>query len=188
MARRNSLAEWIIDLASSNPPRDREEWARAMRSEFDALEGARVGWALGCLGTAMSWRLKADWGFLLLFAATCALSSHLTLYPFFWAARWRVIPHDWIGPAFRLYRFLAPTSLSLALAVLRPGYWLLAGLALPLAFVASGVIECVLAFHSSVWDVRPFNAMLEVGTAALIGYCLIGAMVGRKLGLARLAE
>jgi hypothetical protein len=47
------------------------------------------------------------------------------------------------------------------------------------------VTEAALDFHSSVWDVHPFNATLEVGLGAQLGYCLVGALVGRSLGSGR---
>jgi hypothetical protein len=59
MAGGSCFDRWLIDLATANPPPGREEWARAMRAEFDTLECGRAGWALGCLGATLGWRIGA---------------------------------------------------------------------------------------------------------------------------------
>ena len=176
------LVERIIDAATSTPPAGREEWARAMRAEFAVLEGPRVGWALGCLSVAVAWRLRADWGYLLIFALAAGVSWRVLFAPLFWAFHLHLVPHHLIGPVFQYGRFLIPMMVCLVFAVLRPRYWMLVGIGFPLTFVGFGVIEAAREFHSSIWDVHPFNSTLEVGTAASVGYCLIGALIGRSLG------
>jgi hypothetical protein len=184
MLRGRSIDEWIMDVATSAPPAGREDWARAMRAEFESLGEPRTGWALGCLGAAIEWRFKADWGYLLALGLVAVFSWPAMLLPIFWAFRVHLVPPDLTEPVFRYGRFLIPMTVCLGFAAARPRYWMLAGIGFPLTFVSVGVIEAARDFHSSVWDVHPFNATLEVGTAAQIGYCLIGALVGRSLGSA----
>jgi hypothetical protein len=190
MSRHSSFDEWIIGIATSTPTPGREDWARAMLAEFDALEGSRTGWALGCLGAAIGWRLKADGVYLLVFVATASSSAWLIFLPFFWASHLHLIPHTLSFWAFGYYRVLAPAGLCVTFAAIRPRLWMLVGLTLPITFVSLGVIGAALTFHSSIWDVRPFNAPLEIGMGAQIGYCLIGSLLGRSLGgrLARRAH
>lgn len=184
MPRRRSFDEWIIDVATSAPPAGRGDWAKAMRAEFESLKGPRTGWALGCLGAAVGWRLRADWGYLLVLALAAGFSWRVLFLPFFWASQFHLVPPEMAGPVFRYGRFLVPAMVCLGFAAARPRYWILVGVGFPLTFETFGVVHAARTFHSSVWDVHPFNATLEVGTAALVGYCLIGAMIGRSLGSA----
>jgi len=182
MPRSPAFAEWLIDLATASPPPERHEWARAMRAEFDASETHHTGWALGCLGAAIGWRLKSDWLYLVVFAVVVAFSGQIMWRPFFWAYHAGLIPHDLFGPLFQYGRFLAPAGVCMGFAIVRPRYWALVGLVLPLVFVTQGVLEAARDFHTSVFDVHPFNSTLEVGMAAQVGYCLVAAMIGRVIG------
>ena len=182
MPRNPAFAEWLIDLATANPPPGREEWAGAMRAEFEASETHHTGWALGCLGAAIGWRLRSDWLYLLVFVAVVAFSGQIMWTPFFWAAKAHLIPHDLVGPLFQYGRFLIPAGVCMGFAGVRPRYWAPVGLVLPLVFVTQGVLQAAHDFHTSVFDVHPFNATLEVGVAALVGYCLVAAMIGRAIG------
>jgi len=188
MPRGPSFDERIMDLGAFVAPPGREPWARAMRAEFEAIGGPRTGWALGCLGAAAGWRLRVDGVYLLMFALTAGFAWRVLFLPFFWAVHLNLVPKDLQGPAFQYGRFVVPAVVCLAFAAVHPRYWTLVGLGFPVAFVGLGVIATAHEFHSSIWDVHPFNATLEVGTGAQMGYCLLGALIGRTLGSARAAR
>jgi hypothetical protein len=55
------LSRQLIRFAMRVAPWEREEWARAMRREVDAIPSDReaLRWALGCLQASCHWRLKS---------------------------------------------------------------------------------------------------------------------------------
>lgn len=54
------VANMMMTLAQWLTPRAQTAWFAAMQGEYAALTRGRSGWALGCLGAAAGWRLKAD--------------------------------------------------------------------------------------------------------------------------------
>jgi hypothetical protein len=56
-----SLSGPLIRVAMRVAPCEREEWARAMSTEMDAIPNDResLRWALGCLQASCHWRLKS---------------------------------------------------------------------------------------------------------------------------------
>jgi hypothetical protein len=67
-----TFTDMLMVLAAWMSPKDRKDWAQAMRGEYSALTRGRVGWALGCLTTAAGWRLKVDGLWLV---ALCVMST-----------------------------------------------------------------------------------------------------------------
>lgn len=76
MSALHALAHAIMHASAWLAPKDRAGWGRAMQAEFDAMDsgGAALEWALGCVATATSWRLRTDGGYLLAFLVAVATS------------------------------------------------------------------------------------------------------------------
>jgi hypothetical protein len=76
MSALHALARVMLHASVALAPKHRADWTRAMRAEFEAIDagGQALDWALGCLATAAGWRLRADWGYLLSFAAMIGTS------------------------------------------------------------------------------------------------------------------
>jgi len=180
----------LIDLATANPPPGREAWSHAMRAEFEVLEHGRAGWALGCLGASLGWRLRADWVFVagFLVASILDFGAFHALVTF---ALLLVIPRDdWMQLA-NLYAAinyelaLAPIVFCCgALAAYRPRYWLFAGLVTPILDNLISIWFMVAYFHqplSVLARVRIMDARFDIGFGAELGYGLVAALIGRGL-------
>lgn len=76
MSALHTLARLMLHAGVALAPKHRADWTRAMQAEFEAIEAGTpaLEWALGCLATAAGWRLRADGGHLLAFAAAVATS------------------------------------------------------------------------------------------------------------------
>jgi hypothetical protein len=182
---RRSLDVWLIDLATTNPPPGREDWADAMRAEFDELRGGRVSWALGCLGATIGWRIQAERAFIL----TGVLVALILVEGVPWLTFYLVAV---LGePFLTILRSVAygwtwcPVVASCAiLAAMRPQYWLSIGLTVVLIDEVSNWLKGALAFHqpvSTFFSGSIMDARFDVGMGALIGYALIGSLIGKAL-------
>ena len=67
------MADWIMRVATRNPPLAQREWARAMQAEYDVLQAGRLVWSLGCFAAVMEWRFRTDGVYLLLLLAIAIL-------------------------------------------------------------------------------------------------------------------
>lgn len=76
MSALHALARDLMRLSAALAPKARADWARAMQAEFEAINnsGPALEWALGCLVTATSWRLRTDGGYPLAFLVAIATS------------------------------------------------------------------------------------------------------------------
>ena len=76
-----------------------------------------------------------------------------------------------------------PVALAcMVLAACRPRHWALVGLAIPTIFAAASLVHFVLLFHtpvSALSQVHLMDAREDVGLGALVGYSLVGALIGR---------
>jgi hypothetical protein len=183
MADVTFIERWLIDLATVSPPPGRDEWAQAMRAEFEALEHGRARWALGCLGASLDWRLRAHWAFLLAFVAIASCSSLIEYalscgiillmpWPIFKAAAYAM---NWGALAVESGTF----------AAIRPRHWIVIGIAMALAQALTGLVEFILLFDkpiSFIPHIHLMDAQIDVGIGAYLGYSLIGALLGRTLG------
>jgi hypothetical protein len=183
MPRRSLFDRWLIDMATARPPVGREEWARAMRAEFETLDRGRSGWALGCFGAAIGWRLKADGTFFL--AAATMLVMLIKFLPWI---EFMLLPGDFLHATAYVWTW-GPLALAcMALAALRPRYWIVIGLAVPAVFDVVNLVQFLVLFHEPISDILRIHVMdarEDVGFGALIGYSLVGAMIGRGLSGSR---
>jgi len=73
-----SLPRWILRTATHNPPAPLNDWALAMRREFDELQGGELSWALGCAAAMVFARLKVERWFWAMVLATPLIMSYVT--------------------------------------------------------------------------------------------------------------
>jgi hypothetical protein len=185
MARGTFFDRWLIDLATTNPPAGREEWARAMRAEFETLERGRTGWALGCLSASLGWRLRSNLGFLLAFVAVALCLDQLSLlivFPLviglhFW------LPHSELGPLTYAMSGATLAIASGAFAAVRPRHWPAIGIGMTF-FNQVGSLVWFSFFFGKTVSIRRLHIMdapIEVGIGACLGYSLVGALIGQSL-------
>jgi hypothetical protein len=190
MAGPSVFERWLIALATMRPPAGREEWARAMRAEFETLERGRAGWALGCFGASIGWRLRGNLGILaatLLFAALRDRIIWIIWLPVVWASP--LLSDQTVRAIGYASNWSTLTLFCLILAAVRPRLWILIGIGVPFVSTVIGLAEFVAHFHQgmeahhqSFWKIHIMDAQLDVGIGAYIGYSFIGALVGRGLG------
>jgi hypothetical protein len=75
MSGSRAFADWIMRQATAARPASRNQWAEAMRAEFETIEDDRaaLAWAIGCGRTAMSWKLRDQGGYALALVVGMAL-------------------------------------------------------------------------------------------------------------------
>jgi hypothetical protein len=182
MARESLFGRWLIDLATTNPPPSRDQWAQAMRAEFEALEGGRTGWALGCLATSVGWRLRANWRFLLAFFAVSTFFLQWISLLFFLVICW--LPHDTVRAFGYATNWGALAVASGCFAAARPRHWPAIGIGMALVSQFS-IVGWFAYFHFgqpiSIRHLHIMDANVDVGIGAELGYSLIGAMIGQSL-------
>jgi hypothetical protein len=185
MARGTFFDRWLIDLATTNPPLGREEWARAMRAEFETLERGRTGWALGCLSASLGWRLRSNLGFLSAFVAVALCLDRLSLlivFPLviglhFW------LPHSELGPLTYAMSGATLAIASGAFAAVRPRHWPAIGIGMTFFNQVGSLVWFFFVFGKTV-SIRRLHIMdapIDVGIGACLGYSLIGALIGQSL-------
>jgi hypothetical protein len=174
---------WLMGLATANPPAGREDWARAMRAEFETLEHGRTSWALGCLGASLGWRTRLDGIFLLAIALLPFTLWMLQALLSFWLPR--QFSYDYAVASVYVSLWGSIALSCLLLAAVRPRYWIAVGISAPLFFEAICLVEFALLTHRPIrtlLSVHVMDARLDVGVGAEIGYGLLGALIGRGLG------
>lgn len=183
-----SIARWIMDRAVANPPAGREDWARAMDAEFEALEEGRICWALGCWRTMAGWRLRADWRFMLSLVAVpwlmCSPVAPLALFGLS-----IVLPRPLFYELFLPLGLLGLASAATLLAHWRPDRAGTAALSVWIVsllhgwFVLQMSIGDTMTVSDGVYDRwELYNAPPLVGGLAMLAACWIGAQIGVRLG------
>jgi len=181
-----ALADWIMRIATENPPKGRETWAQAMRAEYASLSDSKLGWALGCWSTMLGWRLRAD---TLYFAALIA--AVVLIYFTGFSGRLQYV--IWLSPLqsmishFDIHPLLVFMLIAaIALNAVNPRRPVLTGLTL----VAMQQLHWVVNEWYVRWKFAPyihptpsgplhiFSAPPIVGILAQIGVCCVGAIVG----------
>ena len=123
MSGSKALAQQLMRWATRRPPAGREDWALAMQREFDALEGDRLAWALGCFTTMTGWRLRAD-GLYLVLLALVPILLHLKSTLEFQLLMNGVISRsayvDFLRSYGALWGVLAPLPIAVLLGAWRP--------------------------------------------------------------------
>lgn len=182
MPRSDSLSRWIMRSATANPPAGREDWARAMKAEFEAMDGDRLGWAFGCWTVMAGWRLRTDALFLI---ALVAIPGALTLFVFPWVlfGLRLSMPYEAFKSISYGLGFSEHLLIAALLAAWRPDQPFKAALA---STVVPSVLSWVLVMKmngrelSSEWVV--YDAAPLVGYLAIFGASWIGAAFGAWLG------
>lgn len=183
-----SVARPLMALAAALTPASRADWSRAMRQEFEALPDGHgaLGWAAGCVGAALGWRIRAEMPFGFGFVVAVLTGSWL-LFPLIFHLMYPVFAPDWVGPVSTANTTLrALTCFALALAW--PRRAILAGLFVPLLWQDGAMPRFFLVMFEPVFSnpwVRPSNHP-EVLTALYafqflfdeMWPCLIGAALG----------
>jgi hypothetical protein len=174
------LARFVLQIATRNPPRGREEWARAMRSEFDVLDRGGLGWAIGCWSAMSWWRLKADVPFLALIPVLAGLVSFVMPIPTTLLVaslpdgvpRWLVYP----------ITLLQPGLAAMLLGAIRPDRVRTAAIGMAILDLIYGTLSFYLFFGVvggpgyTLYDAPPV-----VGAITILGVCYLGAFEGARL-------
>ena len=183
MAITTSLARWVMNLATRAAPAARRDFTRGMGEEFEALDfeapgGDRLGWALGCLTTVAGWRLRADGLFLAALAGVGLTLDQIMFLPFL------VLPGDLVHAIAYYYWLAFPAVVCGMLGAWRPGYAYAAALIVWLIREAQStaiLIEMLdgdpLGRNWHVMDAPPI-----VGWSAMLGWAMLGAAIGKRLG------
>lgn len=175
------IADWIIRVATRNPPQAREQWARAMAAEYASLTENKLRWALGCWMAMLWWRLYADRAyFFASFAMAAFIISPLSFL--MWAALPRSLIHLGFYP--QLTAFLPA---CLILGILRPDRAYLSAF---MVFLIPNAVEYI-SMYLDGWFIAPHaetritihDAPQLVGLTSDMGGCLAGALLGRALRL-----
>lgn len=123
MTLSQQIAGWMMRAATSAPPSRHAEWALAMQREYGALDGGELGWAAGCLATSVRWRVREEWLYLALLAATPFFVDAVSDFHFKLVRNGLVSREAYIafirsfGPAVAL---LTPLPLAILLGAHRP--------------------------------------------------------------------
>jgi hypothetical protein len=184
MAITTSLARWVMSLATRAAPAARRDFARAMGEEFAVLDSGRLAWAFGCLTTVAGWRLRAD-GLFLAAMITIAVALDQIMAAPFW-----VLPGDLVHAIAYYYWLAFPAVAYGLLAVWRPRHayastlvmWLIRE-ALNTTFLFSMLDGAPLGRGWHIMDAPPI-----VGWSALLGWSLLGAAIGKRIGQRRIAR
>jgi len=130
------VARPLMALAAAFAPPSRAEWTQAMRQEFDALPGGQgaVGWAAGCVGAALGWRIRSEAPFALTLSATVVACWWVSAQIFFFLVDW-LHPKgiSWM-PAFSITENLLRGGVCFGLAFVWPRRAVLTGLTLPMVW------------------------------------------------------
>lgn len=178
------IARLLMTLATAAPPPGRADWAGAMRAEYETLQRGRLGWALGCLATMTGWRLRAEAFWLLAMIAAVVFLETMSSQILF------AMPRDLIRPIFYAYGLGVPALICAAIAAWRPDRSIATALILPLVQFGYGtaVLVFLLQAHLTRKSWVIMDAKPEVGVGAMVGYCLLGALIGGAIGRAARAR
>ena len=133
------VARLLMRFAGVVTPARKAEWRTAMESEFEALAGGSgsFGWAAGCVGAALGWRLRAEAVFLITLAAVVMVASVLyTALFLFVVEAFRTSDMSWMA-AFTVGQHVLLGAFCFILAMTWPRRAAVIGLVLPLT-VSSG--------------------------------------------------
>jgi hypothetical protein len=182
-----SLADWLLRLAVRSAPRERSEWAEAMKAEFLTMKSRRLRWALGCLGVSLGWRLAKDGLYVALVCATLWFLSTDPLF-FLWA---ETIPRAYL--MIGLYPPLVYMMVfCCVLGAYRPQHLALTASLVVIVTSALGVYQLYVVMPAQFGDEQTGfweflqqmtinDARLLVGVSAEFGACLGGGLVGRAI-------
>ena len=182
-----TLADAMLRLAAWTAPRERNDWLRAMRAEYENLDAGKLRWALGCVAVSIGWRFAKDGVYVALVCAAIWFVQTDPLF-FFWA---RAIPHDYL--MIGLYPSLAyMTLICLLLGAYRPHQVVMTAIVLITVSQVLGFygmyFEMPRMFgyrqqplwqflqHLTIHDARPV-----IGMFSDFGACLVGGLMGRWL-------
>ena len=136
-----SAARVLMWIAGVLTPASKAEWRTAMETEFQALDDGRgsLGWAAGCLGAALGWRLRAEIVFLAALASTIVVTGWITGLIFF-----AVIDHADLGgfswlPVFTAAQQISYGLVCFGLALFWPGRAALIGFAVLLTVMGAAM-------------------------------------------------
>ena len=182
MAITTSPARWVMNLALRAAPAARHDFARAMREEFE-VGGGQLGWALGCLATAAGWRLRADGLFLAVVVAAGLTLDQLMFLPMM------VLPGDLVHAIAYYYWLAFPALVCGMLGAWKPNYGYVAALMVWLIREAQSAAILVSMLQGDPlgrnWQVM--DAPPIVGWSAMLGWSLVGAAIGARIGRRRIA-
>lgn len=178
-------ARLLMWLAGIVTPARKAEWRTAMESEFEALAGGAgsLGWAVGCVGAALGWRLRAEAVFLATLAVVVLAATVLysALFPFVVEA-FRTSDMSWMD-AVTVGQHMLLGGFCFALAMTWPRRAALIGLVLPLT-VSSGSIPgfaLVILTH----EAGAFPTLDAIGSALMfLGMEMWSSLLGAALGWA----
>lgn len=190
------IARALMDMASSLAPASRTEWTSAMHEEFAALQGGpgSLGWASGCLGTAIGWRVRTEAGFGATLVASSLIAWLISVQIFFFLVDWTTSRGlSWM-PMMSAVQVVLMGGLCFAMAFSWPQRALLTGLFVPLTWSLgslpltwSWVLEAVLRDPWGMTNPNPFLPAMPVilmpfqVLAQDMGPSLIGAALGWNL-------
>lgn len=193
------IARSLMDMASALAPAARTEWTSAMHEEFAALQDGpgSLGWATGCLGTAVGWRVRAEAGFGITLVASSLIAWLISVQIFFFLVDWTT-PRglSWM-PIMSAAQVVLMGGLCFAVAFAWPRRALLTGLFVPMTWglgslpvTWSWVLEAVvrdpwaMTNPNPVVPAMPVILMPFLALAQDMGPSLAGAALG--WGLAKL--
>ena len=190
MTHQALIARALMDMVSSLAPASRTEWTSAMNEEFAALQDGpdSLGWAIGCLGTAVGWRVRAEAGFGVTLVASSLAAWLISVQVFFLLVDWAT-PRglSWM-PMMSGAQVVLMGGVCFAVAFAWPRRALLTGLFVPLTW--AWVLAAALRDPWAMTNPDRFLPAMPVILMPLlvlvqdIGPSLIGAAMG--WGLAKL--
>lgn len=181
---RRDLAARIMDLAVRKPPADREDWAMAMRAEFDMLGEARLIWAVGCLVAATRWRARGEAAYAAALAAGAAFAGGLAPLVYLGVVFTGLASRSDMAGIVMPLIVVAPVLAGFAVALKWPGRRLATALAMGMG--PSLLANAVLLIGGV--GLRPLNRQMLLGWAALVILAYVGALAGSALGRRRTAR
>jgi hypothetical protein len=180
------IAARVMKLATSNLPNGREVWGHAMNAEFEAIQVRSLSWALGCLAASIGWRLRRDWLFFAAVASAIVFLDYLMFLLDAYVLTWpRGAPQDLLGRTVLYgYGLAYPAVACAALAAWRPGYAFMTACAIAVGREAIGAYALGVVMHAPLdrhWVIMDGPPI--VGYSAVLGWCVLGAAIGRRLRL-----
>ena len=178
------LSRLVMKLALRHVPKHREDWARAMQSEFEVLKKGRLAWAIGCLSASLDWDFRAHalyW--LALPLITAGVQFFLSGPLLFWMS-----DHCPVAYAYCTYisyytfglDFLVP---CLAFGLWRPGRVVTTAVALSLCMFAYEYLFFALNFPKYHGDyIHIMNMPPVIGETVILAGALLGVSTGALLG------
>ncbi|MFT4251150.1 MAG: hypothetical protein QM608_01525 [Caulobacter sp.] len=176
---RRDLAAWIMDRAVRKPPAGREDWAKAMRAEFDMLGEARLSWALGCLVAAARWRTSREASYMASLAAGAGFVGAAPLVLFGLAAA-GLVSRPQMTLAVMPFLVGAPVLAGFFIALNWPGRRLATAAAVGMG---PSLIGCAMLLVEGP-GLRPLGPQTPI-VLALVGLAYLGGLAGSAIGRRR---